>query len=156
MSFVLLISTDTHFLQIEYIPSRGRVYKLGVAPRSAGSEDKEQLVSVEEAVWVGANESLHCWNLETNELRQITLNIRKEKMSLKLTPNFLILIKSKLHSGPLLLIVLSRELEVLQRIQIDQLVSTEVKYVRESSDFLLLLLDAEVIRIDTSSWKYKK
>lgn len=66
------------------------------------------------------------------------------------------LVKTKLYSGPLIMIVFSRELEVLQRIQIEKLVSSEVQCVRESGDFLLVLLDSEVIRIDTTTWKWKK
>ena len=96
-------------------------------------EEREQLINIEEAVWLGANESLHCWNLVTNEIRQITLNIRKEKMTLKLTKSFLVLVKTKLFYGPLILIILSRELEVLQRLQIDKLASSEVKCVKESN-----------------------
>ena len=64
-------------------------------------------------VWIGLGELLQCWNVETNELRQVSVSTRREKMHYYITKNLIIMHRDRQLSGSVTLIFLSKEVEVV-------------------------------------------
>lgn len=108
-------------MKIEYNPQEGKVYKRKYYKRE--EERDQQLLSASEVLWIGQGELLQCWNVETNELRQVSVSMRREKMRYYVTKNHIILHKSNMLSGSLTLIILSKEVEVIQKILVEDLQS---------------------------------
>ena len=153
-SFVLLVKLSGAYMKIEYQAHEGKVVRRKYYRRE---EEREQhLMSVNEVVWIGLGELLQCWNVETNELRQVSVSTRREKMRYYITKNLIIMHRDRQLAGSVTLIFLSKEVEVVQRITIDELLSHEVKSAAENGELALVLLDRELITINTTTWAHSK